>query len=133
VHTTNISPLSLGGWELRLLELWLLVVVILHLTQVLAVSSFVVPFNIFQSLPLLPEFCQSHGLGFCLGAVACRFKLVRNHFSHGHFVTSDVINAIKAHALHADVLRLRSLVAPDASDASVLAHSTFYEKKLDQK
>ncbi len=114
----------------RLLELWLLVVVILHLTQVLAVSSFAVPFNIFRSLPLLPEVYHSHGLGFCSRAVACRFKLVRNHFSHGYFFTS---NALKALTLLVGEPRLLFLVASDASDAFALAHSTFYKKKLDQK
>jgi hypothetical protein len=111
------------------LELWLLVVVILHLAQVLA-ASFVVLFNIFQSLPLLSDVYHSHGLAYSTVGLACRFKLVRNHFSHGYFFTS---NALKALALLVGDPRIFSRVALDASDAFVPSMVAFYDKKLDQK
>ena len=114
----------------RLLELWLLVVVILHLAQVLAASSVIAP-SIFRSLPLLPEVYHSHGLCLCLGAVACSFRLVQNHLPHSCPLT--LCDAIEANILLVGVPRLLFLVAIDANDESVLSVEAFYDKKLDQK
>jgi hypothetical protein len=80
---------------------------------------------IFQSLPLLSDVYHGRGLACSAVGLACRFKLVRNHFSHGYF---SISGTLKAHILLAGAPRVTFLVTLDASDAYVLAMLAFYDK-----
>jgi hypothetical protein len=129
--TTAISPLSLGGRELRLLELWLLLVptvIIPYLTEVLAVGSVVLPFTM-QTLTV--SGATQHvewSLLFHSVDLACSLRLALEKISNTGSFTSS--NANKALTLLISVSRLLLLATLDAGDESMLSMVAFYDIKV---